>query len=433
VERSLEKRFGEVLAAVRRARGLSQEDLEGAAHRTYLSELERGLKSPTLSTIAKLAEALDVPPALLVYLATVDLPKDATASATADALSKALSDLLRESIGSYNSIPIDGASTLRDVDTVAGTTGVGLPYVLSEAALVSYRNSQRTPSRPVRDALEFYVADRRDADQLRYSAEAGFILDPTLLVHAVKRANHTMEAIHDFTKVRDVPIFDLLGMRNLSSFVGEVFKRELAHLDSSHLFPNPHQDGYPDLCSLSAEGRSYVDERTRKGELASKEFWSPFPFGGLEVKATCGNTPPAKKRRKRALGEQRHDELSSLDWKAHHRETNFLIGLVWDFIDGLPTVVALFFRNDLSEEDWGEIVKPRDGGGRTTSVSIMKQGSRTNRIGVKKMALGWIVLARHRELINALCRVLALSTDDLRGASSSCCFEDIGGRRPTRR
>lgn len=54
--------FGEVISQLRRNLGLSQEDLADRAgvHRTYISQLERGLKSPTLAVLMKLAAALDV-------------------------------------------------------------------------------------------------------------------------------------------------------------------------------------------------------------------------------------------------------------------------------------------------------------------------------------------------------------------------------------
>ena len=61
---SVEKTFGQVLQQLRKERGLSQEELgfESGYHRTYISLLERGKKSPSLKTIFKLAKALDVEP-----------------------------------------------------------------------------------------------------------------------------------------------------------------------------------------------------------------------------------------------------------------------------------------------------------------------------------------------------------------------------------
>ena len=54
--------FAEVLRTLRRQRGLSQEALADATDlsRPYISQLERSLKSPSLRTLARLAEALDV-------------------------------------------------------------------------------------------------------------------------------------------------------------------------------------------------------------------------------------------------------------------------------------------------------------------------------------------------------------------------------------
>jgi transcriptional regulator with XRE-family HTH domain len=55
--------FGREIAHARVARGLSQEELGHRAgiHVSYVSQLERGLKSPSLRVILKIAEALDLP------------------------------------------------------------------------------------------------------------------------------------------------------------------------------------------------------------------------------------------------------------------------------------------------------------------------------------------------------------------------------------
>jgi len=60
----LELRFGEVLRQFRLDCGLSQEGLgfQSGYHRTYISLLERGQKSPSLQTIFRLAEALSIAP-----------------------------------------------------------------------------------------------------------------------------------------------------------------------------------------------------------------------------------------------------------------------------------------------------------------------------------------------------------------------------------
>jgi transcriptional regulator with XRE-family HTH domain len=66
--RPIEKFFGQVLHELRKERGLSQEELgfESGYHRTYISQLERGKKSPSLQTIFQLAKALKVEPSEIV-------------------------------------------------------------------------------------------------------------------------------------------------------------------------------------------------------------------------------------------------------------------------------------------------------------------------------------------------------------------------------
>jgi transcriptional regulator with XRE-family HTH domain len=60
---ALEKIFGVILRDIRKERGLSQETLafESGYHPTYIGQMERGQKSPSLRTIMNLAGALDTP------------------------------------------------------------------------------------------------------------------------------------------------------------------------------------------------------------------------------------------------------------------------------------------------------------------------------------------------------------------------------------
>lgn len=54
--------FAAALIRLRKSHGVSQEDLaeESGYHRTYISQLERGLKSPSLRTLNSLAHALGI-------------------------------------------------------------------------------------------------------------------------------------------------------------------------------------------------------------------------------------------------------------------------------------------------------------------------------------------------------------------------------------
>ena len=60
--KSVEERFGERVRELRRAKGLSQEELAFKAnvHRTYLGSIERGERNPSLKNINAIARALGV-------------------------------------------------------------------------------------------------------------------------------------------------------------------------------------------------------------------------------------------------------------------------------------------------------------------------------------------------------------------------------------
>ena len=212
------------------------------------------------------------------------------------------------------------------------------------------------------------------------------------IVTALHSAHEVLRKFEDF----DVDISQLMGMRNLSAFVGEVFAAGMVKAFDGVFRKNPHQDGYPDLLLMDEQGRqlwAQLESRWR-----DKAPFSPFATGGVEIKATCGSVPTdAVCRRlghpgKPSLGDPRIQLLRSYDWKAHHQETNLLMGIVWDFIDRHVRIVAVFYANDLdttygrTNPDWGAIIQPREGGGRTTSVSIM------TRAGVGKMYRSWVLV-----------------------------------------
>ncbi len=60
--------IGTVIQRFRNEKGMSQEILSGLAglDRTHYSKIERGLRSPTIDTLFKIAQALDVPPHELI-------------------------------------------------------------------------------------------------------------------------------------------------------------------------------------------------------------------------------------------------------------------------------------------------------------------------------------------------------------------------------
>lgn len=65
---TLENAFGQALRLLREKTGLSQEELADRCgiHRTYVSQLERGLKSPTLRLVWQICGSLDADPLALI-------------------------------------------------------------------------------------------------------------------------------------------------------------------------------------------------------------------------------------------------------------------------------------------------------------------------------------------------------------------------------
>ena len=220
-------------------------------------------------------------------------------------------------------------------------------------------------------------------------------LDPETIKASIEGFDSAIKRMREF----DVDIFGLLGMRNLSSFVGELFGSYLIKQSNGLFIKNPHQDGYPDLLLLDKFGKPLWESLASRSR--EKNPFSPFATGGVEIKATVGSVPTPKefakkKMTKPDIGDQRIAHLKGYDWKAHHRDTNNLFGFLWDFINGAPSIAAVFYSNQLQTKHWGEIIQPKEGGGRTTSVSIM------TREGVAVMYQGWLVVLDDDRYINFL-------------------------------
>lgn len=67
--------LGKIIGALRHSAGLSQEELaeRAAIHRTYVSQMERGLKSPTVVMLFRLARALNTSPSRILKQLETDI------------------------------------------------------------------------------------------------------------------------------------------------------------------------------------------------------------------------------------------------------------------------------------------------------------------------------------------------------------------------
>jgi transcriptional regulator with XRE-family HTH domain len=63
---NLKEGLGVALRAIRKHKGLSQEDFSDVSGRTYMSALERGMYSPTVDKLDELASVMGVHPVTLL-------------------------------------------------------------------------------------------------------------------------------------------------------------------------------------------------------------------------------------------------------------------------------------------------------------------------------------------------------------------------------
>ena len=89
---NIRKAFAKALKDTRQAKGLTQEDFSEISSRTYMSSLERALKSPTLDKIDELASVLNVHPVTLLIMSYTYVKK----GESIDSLFKKVNDEARK-------------------------------------------------------------------------------------------------------------------------------------------------------------------------------------------------------------------------------------------------------------------------------------------------------------------------------------------------
>ena len=206
---------------------------------------------------------------------------------------------------------------------------------------------------------------------------SGLTLEVPTVMKAVEAANEKFRAIADTTSTIAFNVFEVLDFRMLSGTVGESFVSTMA-ATVAELQKNPNIDGYPDLMDVSQP--SFREDVDRWLESDMRQFIA-YPHGGLEVKNTFGT----KKTGSELLpGEERITRINrKLDWKAHHRTTNYLLATLSDFIGDCPQIVAAMFSDALTEDDWAVKQNPKAGSTMTSFSVIKSSGYEKLRRGLK--------------------------------------------------
>ena len=84
------------LKTSRKIRQLTQEDFDVVSSRTYMSSLERGLKSPTIDKLDEIAQTMDMHPASIILAAYAFLAGPKRMQATIDRVLAESSELLAD-------------------------------------------------------------------------------------------------------------------------------------------------------------------------------------------------------------------------------------------------------------------------------------------------------------------------------------------------
>ncbi len=72
--------FGKILKKVRLEKGFTQERLaqESDCHTTYISQIERGLKNPSILVVFRIAQALGIQPHTLILSTEEEIDKSSS-------------------------------------------------------------------------------------------------------------------------------------------------------------------------------------------------------------------------------------------------------------------------------------------------------------------------------------------------------------------
>ena len=296
----LDAAFGKALKQIRYAKGISQEDFSAVIDRTFVSMLERGLKTPTIQTVEKVSSILGIHPIELLSLTFA----------------------IRE----------DQNLELHKIKYIKNT-------------------SNTTNFKYTEDESQFSPEDVE-----RSMEETNRIVTYFSLL---------------FNQVAKINLYEVIDKKLTGSFIGSIFVERMAN-NAKYLAKNPSQTGHPDLIPVK-----YLNTN-------EKFNWDQFPYGGVEVKTSSGDLKNGITNSMK-IGETRINHITNIVWKGHHTQINNLLGLYWDYYNGLPTLLGAFYSNQLTPDEFTNTI-PKIGGGHTTSVCITKKSAR------EKMMKNWVVI-----------------------------------------
>jgi hypothetical protein len=190
----------------------------------------------------------------------------------------------------------------------------------------------------------------------------------SVILRACSQANEVLQNLGS-SQPQGIKLFEIFDLRMLSGLVGEIVVGHIAEFSGSCI-RNPNIDGYPDLiCADTASRRAEISHALH----CNPSYFVQYPHGGIELKNTFGTKGSGASDLLPGMTRV-HSINRRLQWKAHHRRTNFLLGLFSDFIDGCPQVVAAMFSDSLAESDWSVKQEPKRGSAMTSFTVLQSSG-----------------------------------------------------------
>jgi len=203
----------------------------------------------------------------------------------------------------------------------------------------------------------------------------GLPISVDTLAQAVDKTNEYLVILPNAFKTGGLEFYRILNQRNLSGFVGEIFKHAVCSVESTFQ-PNPHPDGRPDLLDLSnKKAKLYFEAQCFESETKApiRKRLAPFKFGGIEIKCTIGSIENASSM---PIGTPRVDQVRGINYWAHHVHDCDLLGIYYDFCskkEGLPQIKGVFFAK-IRDADWHRVSTGDPTKKKTSNTSLNARG-----------------------------------------------------------
>ena len=203
---------------------------------------------------------------------------------------------------------------------------------------------------------------------------------------------NSVTALNTFLRSLPPNLYRSIDFKTIGALIGAVFCTKIIE-NVNGAVVNPIEKGHPDIIPFVGLG-------------SSEELLRNYPEG-LEIKGTIGNLRTGANLR---AGQTRINELSGLTWQAHHREVNYPLGIVWDFVNNhedfnYPAITGAFFSDELETEDWEKSQVQQAG------IQKLQECAKVEKI--KWEGDGWILLYNNDNHLTKYCRLMGIDRDSV--------------------